>query len=90
MRQALRTSTCRLAKTRRINGVHHTITVWDNRASMLIFLRSGAHREAMRAFLKIGTGYGFGYDADTVPNWDEVHRLWIEKGQADTGSPHHP
>ena len=80
MQQALRTPTCQLATARRIEGVSHTLTIWDNRQAMLAFLTSGAHREAMRAFTRIGTGYGFGYEADGVPSWDEVHRRWLEKG----------
>ena len=81
MAQAKRDPNCQLAIARQINGIAHTITVWNTRNEMLAFLRSGAHREAMRVFPKIGTGYGFGIEADMVPAWDDVHRLWLEHGE---------
>ena len=81
MQQAKRAPACRLAIARRINGVSHTITVWDNRQAMLAFLTSGAHRKAMQAFSRIGTGYGFGYEGETAPSWDKAHQLWQEKGR---------
>jgi hypothetical protein len=81
MTQAQRDPNCQLAIARQIDGIAHTITVWNSRKEMLAFLRSGSHRDAMRVFPKIGTGYGFGIEADAVPSWDEAHRLWLEKGE---------
>lgn len=81
MTQARRDPQCQLAIARNINGIAHTVTVWSSRKDMLNFLRSGSHREAMRVFPKIGTGYGFGSDMETVPTWQEVHQLWLEKGK---------
>jgi hypothetical protein len=33
-----------------IDGTYHTMTVWNDRESMLRFVRSGAHLRAMRNF----------------------------------------
>ncbi len=80
MAQAQRDPNCQLAIAKQINGIAHTITVWNNRKDMLAFLMSGSHREAMRVFPKIGTGYGFGIERESVPSWDEAHQLWISRG----------
>ena len=80
MAQAQRDPSCRFASAKLINGVAHTVTVWDSRPSMVAFMTKGAHRKAMRAFSRIGTGYGFGYDGDNAPPWDKVHKLWLDKG----------
>ena len=81
MAQARRDPHCQLAMAKRMDGIAHTITVWTSRKDMLAFLMSGAHRDAMRVFSKIGTGYGFGFEADAAPHWDEAHRLWLERGE---------
>ncbi len=80
MAQAQRDPKCELAIARQINGIAHTITVWNNRKDMLAFLTSGSHRKAMRVFSKIGTGYGFGIESDIVPSWEEAHQLWLARG----------
>lgn len=70
-----------LAQARSIDGVHHTLSVWENREAMLAYLRSGAHREAMRIFPKIATGKVFGMTATQAPDWIDVPRLWRERGR---------
>lgn len=69
------------AETRTINGVHHTVSVWRDRKSMLDYLRSGAHREAMRIFPGIATGKTFGFLADQAPDWNGVHVIWQNRGR---------
>lgn len=69
-----------LAEVKTIDGVHHTLTVWQSREAMLDFVHSGAHREAIKAFGAIAYGKTFGYETDTVPTWDAVHRLWLVHG----------
>ncbi len=68
-------------EVRTINGVHHTLTVWENEAAMSAFLYRGAHRRAIKAFGKIATGKTFGFATDRVPSWDDVHGLWLERGR---------
>ena len=80
MAQVQKDPACLDASAKFIKGVAHTVTVWESRKDMVAFMRSGAHREAMRAFPHIGTGYCFGFEADKAPPWNEVHQLWLEKG----------
>lgn len=70
------------ATARTINGVKHTLSVWTDRAALRRFLYSGAHGEAIRAFPAVATGstFGFGAPASAVPDWNDVHALWLEKG----------
>lgn len=67
------------ASARRIDGVNHTLSVWTDKAAMRRFLVSGAHGQAMRAFPSIATGSTFGFEAETVPDWSEVHQLWLDR-----------
>lgn len=69
------------ADARSIGGVQHTLSVWTDRDAMLAFLQSGAHRAAMRVFPQIGTGYAFGFEAGSVPDWREARALWLEEGE---------
>lgn len=65
------------------NGVQHTLTVWDDRKSMMRFLASGPHAAAMKATSAISAVDGtkvYGYYSDTIPTWDEALALWDEHG----------
>lgn len=66
---------------RSINGVRHTLSVWQSEADMRAYIKSGAHLKAMKAFQDIAHGKTFGFEAQTAPTWNDVHRLWIEKGR---------
>ena len=81
MAQANSAAGCRTAQARSIAGVHHTRSLWDSRTDMIRYLRSGAHREALDVFATIATGKVLGFEADTLPDWEEVHRLWREEGR---------
>ena len=69
------------AEVKAINGVQHTLTVWDSERAMRRFLYQGAHKEAIKAFPDIATGKTFGFETDRVPSWDEVPTLWAEHGR---------
>jgi hypothetical protein len=69
------------ANARTINGIHHTVSVWENKEAMRAYLLAGAHIKAMRIYKKIATGKVLGFEADTAPDWSEVHELWREKGR---------
>lgn len=81
MRQAHAAPGLISAEARRINRVHHTLTVWENEAAMRAYLAKGAHLAAMQAFGRIATGRTFGFLAETPPGWDEVHALWLSRGR---------
>jgi hypothetical protein len=65
-------------------GVHHTLTVWEDKNSMINFLIAGAHAQAMKNADAIGLPGGtkvYGYESETIPtSWDEVLKLWEEHG----------
>ncbi|MEO1016671.1 MAG: hypothetical protein AAFY56_03135 [Pseudomonadota bacterium] len=69
------------AEAKTIDGVHHTLTVWVSEDAMRTFLRSGAHRRAIRIFSVIATGKTFGFATSTPPSWNDAHRLWQERAQ---------
>jgi hypothetical protein len=69
------------AETRTINGVHHTLTVWESKEAMRAYLVAGAHLKAMKSFKAIATGKVLGFEAEHAPHWDEVHGLWKTKGR---------
>lgn len=69
------------ADARRIDGVHHTLSVWADRKAMLAYLRTGPHREAIRLFPRIATGKVLGYATQEVPDWTDVPALWAARGR---------
>jgi len=70
------------ADARKINGVHHTVSVWTDEDAMRAFLTTGNHLKAMKDFSRIATGKTFGYHTEKTPNWDEVPKIWSERGIA--------
>lgn len=76
MVQAQRSPGILKAEARSISGVQHTLTVWQDKASMRRFLISGAHARAMRAFPSIASGGTFGFESTSVPAWAEIHEIW--------------
>jgi hypothetical protein len=68
-----------LTEARTIDGVHHTLTVWRDRAFMVRYIRTGPHLEAMRVFPKIATGKVLGFSTDAPPDWPEARRLWEKR-----------
>ena len=69
--------------TRMRNGIQHTLTVWKDKASMLAFLRSGAHAQAMKVTKQISDMSEtkvYGYESDTMPTWEEALAQWEEHG----------
>ncbi|MBK7946117.1 MAG: hypothetical protein IPJ85_12805 [Flavobacteriales bacterium] len=69
-------------EAKRIKGVHHTVTAWRDRESMLALVRSGTHLQAMKVFHRIATGATFSMPAERVPDWVEVHAIWKERAVA--------
>ncbi|CAB9519928.1 expressed unknown protein [Seminavis robusta] len=62
-------------------GVHHTLTVWEDRNATVQYLRSGDHKEAMAASKDIGTFVQvYGYDSDEIPSMEEAIQKWKEHG----------
>ena len=81
MRQAQSAPGLIRAEARLINGIHHTLTVWETEAAMRAYLITGAHLAAMKAFHGIATGRTVGFLSDSAPRWDEVHEIWERRGK---------
>lgn len=81
MMQAQRAEGNLSAEARTIHGVHHTLSVWASEAAMRRFLVAGAHRRAMKTYSAIATGKTLGFETDGVPEWDDVHGLWLTQGR---------
>jgi len=64
-----------------IHGVHHTLSVWTDRAAMRAYMTTGPHLEAMRLFPKIATGKVVGYQTDRIPDWSEINAIWRDHGR---------
>ena len=65
---------------RTLNGIHHTLTAWESKEAMKKYIHTGPHKLAILVFRKIATGKTFGYSSRTLPDWDQVHAMWMEKG----------
>ncbi len=66
------------AEAKKINGIYHTLSVWESEEKMREFIYSGAHLKAIQEFPKIATGKTFGYTTNSLPSWDDVHSLWLD------------
>lgn len=81
MEQAQHAPGNRSADARLINGVHHTLSVWDSRDAMRAYLVDGAHLQAMKVYRRIGTGKTYGYETDKAPSWEQALELFHKHGR---------
>ena len=63
---------------KKINGYHHTLTVWENKSKMIDYLNGKHHALAMKNFRSIGTGSVHGYEDKILPCWDDAIKKWKE------------
>lgn len=71
-RAAQQSEGCLFCATKTNNGYHHTLTVWDDKKSMMKYVSSPTHLKAMKVFAKIAYGKTYGYEAKDIPSWDEA------------------
>eukprot|EP00980_Cylindrotheca_fusiformis_P024736 scaffold12369_cov97-Cylindrotheca_fusiformis.AAC.2 len=67
-----------------VNGVQHTLTVWENKKAMRKYMLSGAHRKAMAVSGDVADLESikvYGYESDTIPSWDEALGMWAKHGK---------
>ncbi|MBM3938914.1 MAG: hypothetical protein FJ333_09735 [Sphingomonadales bacterium] len=69
------------SQVKRIEGYQCTLTAWESRDQMLIFMRSGVHLKAMKSFHKIATGKTYGYESEVIPSWTEAFESLSNKGK---------
>lgn len=70
-----------LTEARKIDGVHHTLTVWTSETAMKRFLYRGSHRKAIKTFPNIATGSTCGDLSSQIPSWDEAAAYWTAHGR---------
>mmetsp|Transcript_1051 Transcript_1051/g.2021 ORF Transcript_1051/g.2021 Transcript_1051/m.2021 type:complete len:217 (+) Transcript_1051:128-778(+) len=74
-------------EARHINGIQHTLTVWQSRKDMQVFYRSPAHIKAMKNFYNVADyGKVYGYEKEysgqgPFVTWEEALQQWEEHGQ---------
>jgi len=66
---------------KKINNVYHTLSVWETEGDMRKYLYIGCHKRAIQSFRSTANGRTFGFESDNIPLWDEVHKLYLEKGK---------
>jgi len=82
MNQALSAEGVVSAKARKISGVYYTLSVWESREHMLHYLRSGAHKKAIKVFPKIAEGKVYGSYSNITPNWSDVPKILEQNGRS--------
>jgi hypothetical protein len=73
-----------LTRTTSVNGVQHTLTVWEDKMAMRKFMVAGAHRKAMAITSEVADlekTKVYGYESDTIPTWDEAIEIWEKHGK---------
>ena len=63
-------------ETKTIDGVHHTLTIWESKKAMKAYVASGAHLKAMNAFQSMATGSVYSYETKSQPSWEEALKCW--------------
>ena len=66
-------------------GLRHfvTLTAWESREDMLLFMRNGAHAQAMRKNDQYAKSVlTCSFESESVPTWEEAHERLI-KSQKD-------
>ena len=63
------------------NGYQHTLTVWKSQEHMLGYLTSPPHLKAMKKFSRIGDGKVYGYEANSIPSWEDAFTEWDKNGR---------
>jgi hypothetical protein len=72
-------------QTTYMNGMHYTMTTWNDRKEMLSFIHSGAHAKVLKdKVLPIVASEAYFYSFETtegIPDWQEAANLLSSKGK---------
>jgi hypothetical protein len=68
----------KFCEVKRIHGIQHTLTAWEDMGSLRAFVGSGPHLKAVKSFRTIATGSTYHYESETIPTWEEARRFWEE------------
>jgi hypothetical protein len=63
--------------------IQRTLTLWESKDSMMKYVRSGHHLEAMKIFKKIAkTSYTANFEVTEAPTWGQALKVLKENGRA--------
>ncbi len=63
--------------------IQQTLTCWKDQNAMLNYMRSGAHKDAMKIFPNIAnTSYTYRYESEHEPTWAEALEKLKTHGRA--------
>jgi hypothetical protein len=71
-RAAQKAAGCLFCEAKKRDGYHHTLTVWVDKQSMMAYRSSPVHRKTMKVFAQIAQGKVCGYEANSIPTWQEA------------------
>jgi hypothetical protein len=54
--------------------------VWKSKEYMISYLTSPTHLKAMKNFSKVGSGKVYGYEASSIPSWEDAFTKWDKNG----------
>ena len=74
---------CHAATSSRGLRLFVTLTAWESKEDMLLFMRNGAHAEAMRESAKYAKSVlTTSFELESIPGWEEAHER-LEKSLKD-------
>lgn len=80
--QQLKTSQCKVYKTKGGLQTHYTLSGWENEVQMNTFTRNAAHLKAMKQSAELAKEIRtLTYEADDFPDWKTAKKLLFEKGK---------
>ena len=80
---------CLRAQTATIEGVHHTLTVWESRKAAMAYVRGAEHKAAIKIYARVDdpSSKTYGFETDTPPaTGDAARAIWDAHGRVYAGS----
>ena len=68
-------------EVRNMNGVKHTLSVWESEEHMKKFMYSSDNKKAIEAFTKAAKSKILGFNSEEVPDWKQLHQMWLSNEQ---------
>lgn len=60
----------------------YTLTLWDDERSMMTFMLSGPHKEAMKVIKKFSSDYGSSrWHSAEMPSWNEALKKFTSQSK---------
>ena len=75
-RAAQKAPGCLFCEAKKRHGYHPTLIVWVDKKSMMAYRASPVHLKTMKVFAQIAQGKVCGYEANSIPTWQEALRTF--------------